>query len=108
MKTLTFARAATFALLGQWSALALALDLDPLSYARYDQVRTSALHLDLKADFGRKTLSGYAELSLDWIDKSARTLDLDTRALSISKVQALGANGAWSTVPFTLDKLDAE
>lgn len=108
MKTMTFARAATFALLGQWSALALALDLDPLSYARYDQVRTSALHLDLKADFGRKTLSGYAELSLDWIDKSARTLDLDTRALSISKVQALGANGAWSTVPFTLDKLDAE
>jgi len=36
---------------------------DPLSYARYDQVRTRDLQLDLKADFKQKTLSGYAELS---------------------------------------------
>jgi leukotriene-A4 hydrolase len=99
-------RLAACAILGQWSALAFALD--PLSYARYDQVKTSALHLDLKADFTHKTLSGYAELSLDWIDKAARTLDLDTRDLAISKVQAKNAKGEWITVPHTLDKRDTE
>ncbi len=106
MHITTIARAAAFALLGSCSAFALALD--PLSYARYDQVRVRQLHIDLKADFASKTLSGHADLSLDWIDKAARTLDLDTRALAISKVQALGPGGAWSTVPFTLDKNDPE
>lgn len=106
MKTLPLLRAATCLLLAQWSASALALD--PLSTARYDQVRTTDLHMDLKADFGKKTLSGFADLSLDWIDKSARTLDLDTHQLAIAKVQALGADGKWQTVPFTLDKFDEE
>src|SRR5476649_934207 len=81
---------------------------DPLSYARYDQVRTSDLYLDLKADFGHKTLAGYAELTLNWIDKSARTLVLDTRDLSIAKVQVLGADGKWAPASYLLDKLDPE
>ncbi|MCC6073508.1 M1 family metallopeptidase [Massilia sp. GCM10020059] len=106
MTKMTFLRVAAAAFLAQCSALALALD--PLSYARYDQVKTSALHMDLKADFAKKTLSGFAELSLDWLDKSARTLDLDTRDLSISKVEAQDAKGAWKTVPYTLGKRDAE
>ncbi|MES2320432.1 MAG: M1 family metallopeptidase [Pseudomonadota bacterium] len=106
MKKISFLRAATCVVLGQYSMLAFALD--PLSYARYDQVRTSDLHMDLKADFAKKTLSGHAELSLEWIDKAARTLDLDTRELAIGKIEALGENGAWSTVPFTLDKADEE
>jgi leukotriene-A4 hydrolase len=106
MNTTSFLRAASGVVLCHISAFAFALD--PLSYARYDQVKTSDLHMDLKADFAKKTLSGHAVLSLEWIDKAARTLDLDTRELAISKVQALGAGGAWTTVPFTLDKLDAE
>jgi leukotriene-A4 hydrolase len=106
MKTLPLLHATACLLLAQWSVTAFALD--PMSYARYDQVKTTALHMDLKADFGKKTLSGFAELSLDWIDKSARSLDLDTRELAISKVQAQGADGSWTSVPFTLDKLDAE
>ena len=85
-----------------------AFALDPLSYARYDQVKTRDLQMDLKADFAKQTLSGFAVLSLDWIDKSARSLDLDTRDLSISKIEAQGAGGKWSTVPFILDKTDAE
>jgi hypothetical protein len=48
---------------------ALSAHADPLSYARYDQVRTTDLYLDLKADFSHKILSGYAELTLNWIDK---------------------------------------
>jgi len=81
---------------------------DPLSYARYDQVRTSDLYLDLKADFGHKTLAGYAELTLNWVDPAARTLVLDTNELNIAKVQVLNPNGRWSAASFMLDKPDAE
>ena len=81
---MTFLRALGCALLCQAS---LAVHADPLSYARYDQVRTRDLQLDLKADFTQKTLSGYAELTLKWIDPAARTLVLDTRDLAIAKVQ---------------------
>jgi aminopeptidase N len=106
MRISILARAAACAALGLPGAHALALD--PLSYAHYDLVKTRALHLDLKADFDHKTLSGYAELSLDWLDKSARMLDLDTRDLAIARVEALGANGRWSPVRYQLDKADAE
>ena len=81
---------------------------DPLSYARYDQVRTSDLYLDLKADFGRKTLSGYAELTLNWIDKTSRTLVLDTKELNISRVQVLNPNGRWTSTSYMLDKFDLQ
>ncbi|WP_028102948.1 M1 family metallopeptidase [Pseudoduganella violaceinigra] len=81
---------------------------DPLSFARYDQVRTTDLHLDLKADFARRTLDGYAELSLNWIDKSARNLVLDTRELKIARVQVLRPDGNWAPASFMLDKADAK
>ncbi|XYJ10266.1 M1 family metallopeptidase [Telluria sp. B2] len=106
MKTSSLLRATACAILGTWSAHAFALD--PLSYANYDQVRTRALHMDLKADFAKKTLSGYAELSLDWLDQSARTLDLDTRELTIAKIEAQDAKGRWTPVKYTLDKFDEE
>ena len=106
MKTSTVLRATACAILSQWSAYAFALD--PLSYAKYDQVKTTALHLDLKADFTQKTLGGYAELTLNWIDKKATTLDLDTRDLAISKIEAQDAKGGWAPAKYTLDKLDLE
>lgn len=87
---------------------AAAAAADPYSYARADQVRTSDLYLDLKADFGHKTLGGYAELTLDWIDPAARTLVLDTNELSIAKVQVLGPSGKWQAASYMLDKFDAE
>lgn len=84
-----------------------AATLDPQSYARYDQVRVQSLHLDLKADFERKTLAGSAELKLQWSDKSARMLDLDTSELTISKVEAPAGAKSWVALPFELDKLEA-
>lgn len=88
-----------------------AVTLDPQSYARFDQVRVQSLHLDLKADFERKTLAGFADLALQWEDKAARTLDLDTSELTIGKVQAQvqgqSASKAWVDLPFTLDPLEA-
>jgi len=94
-------------LLAAGSALGLA-HADPLSYARYDQVRTSDLHLDLKADFASHTLSGYAELTLNWLDKSARTLVLDTSELNIARVQLQQPSGRWQAASYMLDKPDAE
>ena len=90
------------------ACMSLAVQADPLSYARYDQVRTTDLYLDLKADFSHKILSGYAELTLNWIDKNARTLVLDTNELNIAKVQVQNPAGRWTAVSFMLDKLDAE
>lgn len=90
------------------ACMSLAAHADPLSYARYDQVRTTDLYLDLKADFSHKILAGYAELTLNWIDKNARTLVLDTSELNIAKVQVQNAAGRWSAVSFMLDKLDAD
>ena len=106
MNTRSLLRATACAILGLHGATAFALD--PLSYANYDQVKTRALHLDLKADFAKKTLAGHAELTLDWLDKNARRLDLDTRELSISKIEAVDARGRWTPVKYTLDKFDAE
>jgi aminopeptidase N len=106
MKTTSLLRIAACAILTQLGANAWALD--PLSYADYDKVRTRAIHLDLKADFTRKTLSGYAELSLDWIDKQADGLDLDTRALDIARIEQLDAKGKWIPAAFTVDKEDSE
>jgi leukotriene-A4 hydrolase len=106
MNKSTLLRASTAAFLGAWSAYAFALD--PLSYAKYDQVKTTALHLDLKADFAKKSLDGYAELTLNWIDKKATTLDLDTRELTISKIEAQDGKGAWRKADYTLGKFDEE
>ncbi|MES2129382.1 MAG: M1 family metallopeptidase [Pseudomonadota bacterium] len=82
--------------------------LDPLSFARYDQVTTKDIALELKADFAHKTLSGSAELTLHWIDKAARTLELDTRDLAIDSVRAQDAKGAWVSARYIVDKADAE
>ncbi|WP_374039757.1 hypothetical protein [Massilia sp. Dwa41.01b] len=71
-------------------------------------MRTRALHLDLKADFTKKTLSGHAELTLDWLDKTARRLDLDTRELTIAKIEAQDARGRWAPVKYALDAFDSE
>src|SRR5437763_14912531 len=89
MKIPFLLRAAAGLALAQCSAGAQALD--PLSYAHPEQVRTSALHLDLKADFAHKILGGYAELSLDWLEHAARSLDLDTRDLAIAKIEGQDA-----------------
>ncbi|KGQ17986.1 Aminopeptidase N [Lysobacter dokdonensis DS-58] len=76
---------------------------DEHSYAQPDKVRTTDLALDLAIDFAKKTISGTATYSLDWLDANATQLVLDTRDLTISKAEALGANGQWAPVEYRLD-----
>jgi aminopeptidase N len=97
-------RAAVLALACLCCAVAQARD--PLSYANLEQVRVRGLHLDLKADFASRTLEGYAELTLNWVDPAARTIDLDTRDLAISRVLFANEHDTWVSVFYRLDALD--
>ncbi len=100
-----FLRMAVCVLACLWSAAAWAFE--PLSYANPSQVRVRSLHLDLKADFAQRSLTGFAELTLNWVDAGARQVDLDTRDLAIVRVHYLDAQERWVNVPFKLDKSDA-
>ena len=79
---------------------------DPQSYAETDKVRVTAIKLNLDVAFKASQIVGTAELSLDWRDKAARTLKLDTRDLAIASVEAIGADGKASAVKFGLAERD--
>jgi aminopeptidase N len=85
---------------------AAALPRDVHSYAETDKVVVSAVALDLAVDFDRRELAGTAELALDWKDKGAHTLVLDTRDLSIEAVEAIDAAGTARAARFALRKRD--
>jgi leukotriene-A4 hydrolase len=61
------------------------------------------LVLDLIADFAAKTLSGTAELRFDRRDRDASEVVLDTRDLTIQKVEAAAGPGAWMATAHRLD-----
>lgn len=60
---------------------------DAHSYSDPTAFRTTHLSLDLRTDFERRELIGYVDLSLEQVDAAARELVLDTRDLSIEKVE---------------------
>ena len=87
---------------------AAALAADPHSYAQPDTVRVTHLDLDLTLDFGKRELAGQATLKLDWKAPGASDLVLDTRDLTIVRVEALGAGGKASALKFALAPRDKE
>ena len=78
---------------------------DVSSYAEPEKVVTKHLALELGIDFSKKVMAGSATLDLEWKDPSARELVLDTRDLTISKVEGFDA-GAWKSLEFKLDARD--
>jgi aminopeptidase N len=80
---------------------------DAYTYANYDQVVTTHLYLDLAVDFEQKSLSGFAELTLKWLDDSTKTIILDTRDLVVHKVLAQNSQGNWKKINFSLAKRDS-
>src|SRR5438445_5211332 len=88
-------------------AEALSTDTDPHCYAQPDKVRVTALDLDLSVSFEKHVLSGSATLALDWRDKAAHELVLDTNDLKIAKIEAADKSGKWVEAKFKLDAPDA-
>lgn len=80
--------------------------VDEHSYAEPAKVATDDLALDLKLDFASKTLSGTATYTLDWKDKAATQLVLDSRDLTIEKVEGETAPGQWTPLQFALAPAD--
>lgn len=66
---------------------------DPHSYANFDQVRVSRMHLDLEVSFEREELAGFVDLDLERLDPQARELVLDTRDLTIAAVLQVDRRG---------------
>lgn len=87
-------------------AVSAAAANDPNSYAEIDKVRVTDLALDLHVAFPTRQIVGKAELSLDWRDKAARQLTLDTRGLSIATVEILDAAGKATPAKFSLGDSD--
>ena len=79
---------------------------DAYTYANYNQVITTHLYLDLDVDFDKKSLAGFAELSLNWLTDNVNVVILDTRDLNIHKVMAKNKQGNWHKVSFNLAKRD--
>ncbi len=86
---------------------ARAANTDPHSYAQPDVVRVRHIDLDLSADFDARVLHGHADLQLDWQDRSARELRLDTRELTIEKVEVSRNGRRWREAAFKLADADA-
>jgi leukotriene-A4 hydrolase len=79
---------------------------DEHSYAEPDTVRISHLALDLAVDFDKKQLSGTATLDLVWHDLQAHPLVLDTRDLTISKVEGSADTDNWVPMTYALAARD--
>jgi aminopeptidase N len=79
--------------------------VDEFSYAQPDKVRITDLALDLAIDFAARQIAGTATYALEWKDPSANELVLDTRDLTIDKVEAQ-EGGAWKPLQFALADAD--
>lgn len=81
---------------------------DEHSYSEPTKVKVTDLDLALGVDFGKRQLAGTATLALDWADGTDYDdLVLDTRDLTIAKVEASSNGRRWKDVPFVLAPEDA-
>ena len=69
-------------------------DRDPHSYADPETFRVRHLDLDLNVDFDNEILSGSVTLKVERIDAAARELVIDTRDITVRKVELLRGDKA--------------
>ena len=74
--------------------------VDEHSYSQPNDVKTTHISMDLKVDPEAKVISGTATLTLEWINKNLKELLLDSRALTIEKVEG-EKDGQWTELKFS-------
>ncbi|MGJ8694356.1 MAG: M1 family metallopeptidase [Thalassotalea sp.] len=80
--------------------------LDEFTYANYQDVVSHHVYLDLKVDFEQQRLTGFAELSLTWLNQNSDEIILDTRDLIIDKIVIKNEQGYWSKADYVLAERD--
>lgn len=88
------------------AAVTATADRDEHSYAEPQKVVIDDLALDIAVDFDAKTIAGTATYTLQWKDPAAKQLVLDTRDLTIEKVEG-EAGGNWQPLQYALGEKDA-
>jgi len=88
------------------AAVTLTRSHDESSFSQPEKVAINDLALDLALDFDKKQIGGTATYKLDWKDKTATQLVLDTRGLTILKVEGKDAGGNWAPLKFALAEHD--
>ena len=79
---------------------------DESSYAEPAKALITHLALDLTVDFDKKQLSGTATLDVNFYDKQAHALLLDTRDLIIDKIEGGDGTGDWKPLTYVLAPRD--
>jgi len=79
---------------------------DEHSYSEPMQVVVKDIALDLTVDFDKKILSGSANLSLGWLNSNHKQLVLDTRDLTIEKIEGTTGRMAWQPLKYSLAPRD--
>lgn len=77
------------------------------SYSNPEQIQVRDINLDCEVMFDRKILKGTATLQIERREPSAESLILDTRNLSIEKVEQAPEDGAYKDAAFQLGAADA-
>lgn len=70
--------------------------VDQHSFANTTEVVITHMHLDLKVDFKTQQLKGKNSINYKKINKEAKQIVLDTRALDIKRVESKGMSLKWS------------
>ncbi len=79
---------------------------DEHSYAEPTKVMVKDIALDLTVDFDKKIISGSANLSLSWFKPSYKQLVLDTRDLTIEKIEGTTGRMAWQPLKYSMAARD--
>lgn len=79
---------------------------DQHSFANPDQVNVVHVDLDLEVDFERQSLSGWAQLTLNYADSTVTELLLDTRDLHIDRIDHVEDGRVVKTLLHTLSERD--
>jgi len=82
------------------------LSRDHFSFANSDEVQTRHLELDLAVDFERRVLEGHVIHHMECLSPHAGVISLDSRGLTIERVQLSWTDGEAADLPFELTASD--